>query len=38
MLRRGLYVLPEDLGPTHIVVTDREVVMRLGSAAATRPA
>ena len=32
MLRRGLYILPDDLRPTHIVVRDSEVVVRLGSA------
>jgi hypothetical protein len=32
MLHRGLYILPDDLRPTHIVVRDSEVVMRLGSA------
>jgi len=33
MLRRDLYVAEEDLEPTSITVTDREVTCRLGSAA-----
>jgi hypothetical protein len=33
MLDEGIYVIPGDLVPTYIAVTDSEVVMRLGSAA-----
>jgi hypothetical protein len=36
MLDEGLYVIPGDLIPTYIAVTDSEVVMRLGSAAGPR--